>query len=245
MIWQPLIDELTQWRDAGLTPHLWLRDDDAVEPTVKLDRLIGLTAQYEAPLVLAIVPARTDARLAAHIRPIANVHPAVHGWSHTNHAPPNEKKQELGQHREKSAILVELTRGLARLRELHGNRLLSALVPPWNRIAHELIGELPHLGFTGLSVFGHKPMPHPPGLAIANCHIDIIDWQNGARCRDHRQLVAGLTAELMHSRLSDRAPVGVLSHHLVSDDDAFTFLADLFAATRNNCRWVVPEGFRA
>ena len=244
-LWKPVTDELMQWHKAGLTASLWLRDDDAVEPTSLLDRLIAMTARHRIPLVLAVVPAKTDERLAAHIRSIERVHPCVHGWAHTNHAPPGEKKQELGSHRKKSLVLDELTRGLACLRDLHGERLLPVLVPPWNRIAHDLIGELPGLGFAGLSTFGRKPMPHPSGLAIANCHVDLIDWKSGGRCRDHVELVAELAIELERSRLSGRAPVGLLSHHLVSDDKAFGFLDGLFAATEGSARWVVPEGFRA
>ncbi|MGE3831454.1 MAG: polysaccharide deacetylase family protein [Parvibaculaceae bacterium] len=245
MIWQPLIDELAEWRAAGLAPSLWLRDDDAVEPTPLLDRLVTLTAKRKIPLVLAVIPAKTDERLAAHLRSIEHVHPCVHGWAHANHAPPGEKKQELGGHREKSEVLVELTRGFARLRELHGERLLPLLVPPWNRVSPDIVAELPQLGFAAFSTFGHKPLPHPSGLAIVNCHVDLIDWKNGARCRDYGQLIAELAGELKRSRLSDQAPVGVLSHHLVSTDDVFAFLEGLFAATRGSAHWVVPQGFRA
>jgi hypothetical protein len=244
-LWKPVTDELAQWRAAGLTASLWLRDDDAAEPAPLLDRLIALTAHYRIPLVLAVVPAKTDERLARHIETFAGVRPCVHGWAHSNYAPAGEKKQELGNHREKSLVLDELTRALARLRELYGQRLLPVLVPPWNRIAPDVVGELPGLGFAGLSVFGRKPMPHPDGLAIVNCHIDLIDWRNGGQCHDHARLVAGLAAELERSRLSDRAPVGVLSHHLVSGDEAFDFLDGLFAVTEGAAGWIVPEGFRA
>jgi hypothetical protein len=246
-LWEPLVDELAQWREAGLVAQLWLRDDDAIEPTLLFDRLLALISRHGVPLVLAIVPAKTDERLAGHIRAVTHVHPAVHGWSHANHAPSGEKKQELGPHREKSAMLAELAHGFARLRSLHGDRLLPLLVPPWNRIAHELVEELPQLGFTALSAFGHKPLPRPRGLAIVNCHVDLIDWKNANRCRDYRDLVADLCGELERSRLSDRAPVGLLSHHLVSDDEAFDFLDGLLAATSgfDHCRWVLPEGFRA
>ena len=245
MIWQPLADELAEWRAAGLTPSLWLRDDDAIEPTPLLDRLIGLTACHDIPLVLAVIPARTDERLAAHIQSIAHVHPCVHGWAHMNHAPEGEKKQELGPHRDRSQVLDDLTRDFARLRDLHGERLLPILVPPWNRIDHDLIVDLPPLGFTGLSAFGRKPLPRAWGLAIVNCHVDLLDWKNGARCRDQAHLAAELADELKRSRLSDRAPVGLLSHHLVSTEDAFAFLEGLFAATRGFADWIVPEGFRA
>ena len=42
-IWEPLAEELERWRLAGRRADFWLRDDDAVEPTAELDRLLGLT----------------------------------------------------------------------------------------------------------------------------------------------------------------------------------------------------------
>ncbi len=59
-IWQPLAEELDRWNHAGRIASFWLRDDDAVEPTARLDRLLGLTRTFAIPAVLAVIPARTD-----------------------------------------------------------------------------------------------------------------------------------------------------------------------------------------
>jgi hypothetical protein len=241
-LWQPLHDELAQWSAAGRTVSLWLRDDDAIEPTPALDRLAGLARDHKVPVALAIIPARTGPALARRLAAENIIHPVVHGWSHANHAPPTEKKQELGLHRPRAAVLDELARGLARLRDFYGDRLTPMLVPPWNRIDPALLDDLPQLGFTGLSAFGYKPTARP-GLAVVNTHIDIVDSRAGNRCRDHATLVAGLVQELQEARAADdRRPVGVLSHHLVSDEDAFRFLADLFAVTAQSgaVNWKAP-----
>ncbi len=241
-LWQPLRDELARWRDADRAVSLWLRDDDAIEPTPALDRLADLACGHDVPVALAIIPARTAPALANRLAAEKIIHPVVHGWSHANHASPPEKKQELGLHRPRDAVLSELARGLARLREFHGDRLTPMLVPPWNRIDPSLLDDLPALGFTGLSAFGHK-LTSRPGLAVVNTHIDIVDSRAGNRCRDHGTLIAGLVQELQQARAAGgRTPVGVLSHHLVSDDDAFRFLADLFTITAQSgaVSWRAP-----
>ena len=243
-LWQPLQDELAHWRDAGLTASLWLRDDDAIETTPALDRFAGLTRDHGVPVALAIIPARTGPALADRLAGETHIHPVVHGWSHANHAPATEKKQELGLHRPRAAVLGDLTNGLARLRGFYGDALTPMLVPPWNRIDSSLLDDLPVLGFAALSAFGHK-LAARPGLAVINTHIDIVDSRAGNRCRDHGALITGLVEELREARAGGGArPVGVLSHHLVSDDDAFRFLADLFAVAAQSgaVSWPAPAG---
>jgi hypothetical protein len=236
-LWQPLHDELDLWRISGLTPELWLRDDDAIEPTPHLDRLITLIEEFHIPLALAIIPAHTGPALVRRLADATYVHPLVHGWSHANHAPPSEKKQELGIHRPRTAVLSDLAKGRERLSGLYGERLVSILVPPWNRIDPDLLNDLPALGFTGLSAFGHK-LHSRPGLTVINTHIDIIDSHAGNACRDHAWLVAALAGELAQARAAGGSPIGVLSHHLVSDERAFRFLEDLFtAAPHGLVRW--------
>ena len=152
--WRPLEEELQRWQSAGRTARLWLRDDDAIEPTAELEKLAKLAQAFQVPVVLAIIPARTGEHLARWLRSMPHIHPAVHGWSHHNHAPPNEKRQELGPHRPREVVLDELRQGLKRMRLLYAERLFPMLVPPWNRIDPALVEDLPRLGFAALSAFG-------------------------------------------------------------------------------------------
>jgi hypothetical protein len=241
-LWRPLQDELAHWRGAGRTADLWLRDDDAVEPSPALDRLIGLTRKFNVPVALAIIPSRTGPALAMRLDGERHIHPLVHGWSHANHAPASEKKQELGHHRPRDAVLGDLAMGFARLSELYGSRLVPMLVPPWNRIDVSLLDDLPALGFACLSAFGHE-LASRPGLTVANTHIDIVDSRAGNACRDHGVLVASLAKELAEAHAHGGRAVGILSHHLVSDEEAFRFLRDLFtiAAQSGAVRWRSPE----
>jgi hypothetical protein len=230
-------DEFARWHDAGLTAHLWLRDDDATRPSPRLDRLIALTAEFGIPVALAIIPAQALPDLAERLSRETHIHPVVHGWSHANHAPSWQKKQELGLHRPRAAVLNDLAAGFTRLSELHGERLVPMLVPPWNRIDPDLLDDLPALGYRALSAFGDK-FHSRPSLAVVNTHVDIIDSHANNACRDHAWLAASLAKELAAARASGGRPVGILSHHSVSDEEAFRFLRDLFtAATPARVSW--------
>jgi hypothetical protein len=240
-IWQPVHDELARWHDQGLTVELWLRDDDAFRPSPQLDRLIALTAEFGIPVALAIVPKQAKPPLAERLVPETHVHPVVHGWSHANHAWFWQKKQELGLHRPRPVVLNDLAAALAWLRELHGERLVPMLVPPWNRIDPDLVDDLPALGFRALSTFG-KDLQSTLGLPVINTHVDLINWRAGSVCHDHAWLVARLVKELTAARVEGGRPVGILSHHLVSEDKAFGFLRDLFtAATPTRVSWRAPS----
>jgi hypothetical protein len=240
-IWQPLHDELARWHNVDLKAELWLRDDDAFMPSPRLDRLIALTAEFTIPVALAIIPAMATTGLAKRLALETHIHPVVHGWSHANHAPFWQKKQELGPHRPRTAILNDLAAGLTLLSDLHGERLVPMLVPPWNRIDPGLLDDLPALGFSALSTFGNKLFSRP-GLPVVNTHVDIVDSHANNACRDHAFLVAILAEELAAARAAGGRPVGILSHHNVSDDEAFRFLRDLFtAAPPTRVSWSAPS----
>src|SRR5205823_4926640 len=108
-----------------------------------------------------------------------------------------------------------------------------------NRMAPELMPDLPGLGYGALSAFG-APVLEVAGLAVVNTHVDLIDFRGTRRCHEHDLLARNLAEELARSRLLDRTAVGILTHHLVGDPSATQFLNDLFLVTTNHpaCRWV-------
>ena len=118
-IWRPLVAELDRWEQHGMQARFWLRDDDAVIRTAALDRLLDLSRALAVPVTLAVIPKETGPALARRLDNAAGVSIAVHGWSHENHAPPGEKKQELGMHRGADAVLKELRAGTAHLSSLY------------------------------------------------------------------------------------------------------------------------------
>ncbi|MCS3743142.1 polysaccharide deacetylase family protein [Rhizobium sp. BK661] len=236
-----LRQELDRWRSAGRTARLWLRDDDAVEVTDALEQLLDTTRQATVPLTLAVIPAFTGEALVARLAREDHVLVAVHGWSHENHAGPDEKKQELGSHRHADVVLAQLRNGLDRLRLLHGPKLVPMLVPPWNRISAELVPRLEEQGFEVLSVFGRMRDNSP--IRLLNTHVDVVNARGQRGDRPHADLVRELVGEL-RTRFAGGEdpcarerpapvdePIGILTHHLVHGASERAFLARLFEET--------------
>ncbi len=240
-LWLPLELALERWTQRGRPATFWLRDDDAVEPTGALDRLLDLTSRFAIPLTLAVIPERTGAALARCLdrRPKALV--AQHGWSHENHAPADEKKQELGPHRPVEVILAELRLGVRHLSRLHGERFVPLLVPPWNRIDPALVPHLRGIGLSAISVFG--PVKSGPIRSI-NTHVDMIDWKCTRGGRDPAILVQEIVARLQQISTVE-ATVGILSHHLDHDEPAWMFLKELLERTTRHpaCHWAAASEF--
>jgi hypothetical protein len=239
--WRLLERELDRWAERRQQATFWLRDDDAVEPTGALDRLLDLTAGKSIPLTLAVIPEKTTDALARRLaqHPLTLV--AQHGWSHRNHARAGEKTQELGAHRPAEVVLAELRSGVLHLSRLHGARFVPLLVPPWNRIDPALLHHLDGIGLSALSVFGsEKPGP----VLSINTHVDLIDWKGTRGGREPAALVKEIVARMQHVAGTDAA-VGILSHHLDHDEPAWTFLAELFERTARHpaCRWAAVSAF--
>ena len=178
--WNALKMELDAWRDIGRPVTLWWRDDDVQRDTPALAKLLDLSRRYRIPLLLAAVPQGMDRTLASAISQIPLVWVCQHGFVHANHAPPGEKRSELGPHRPLQTMGRELLRGRDMLRDGVGDRVLPVLVPPWNRISDRLIKHLPRLGYGGLSTFGGRSTDRPTNrLTQLNAHVDLIDWHGG------------------------------------------------------------------
>jgi hypothetical protein len=233
--WAALGVELDRWREAGEVARFWLRDDDAVLPTPELDRLVMLSDRYSIPMTLAVIPLDTDEALARSLDAHPSVNVAVHGWSHRNFAGAGEKKEELGAHRSGAVVLSELKAGFDRLAALYPDTFTGVLVPPWNRIAAGLIPELEGLGFRALSVFGQEKQGPIP---LVNTHADIMDWHGTRGARADAAIIADILKRLSEMRMSG-STMGLLTHHLVHDAAAWSFIDRLFAftAAHPGCAW--------
>ncbi len=209
---------------AGTRFPFWWRDDDAVEPTPALDRLLALSERTRVPVALAVIPAALRPGLAEVVADRRGVIVLQHGWSHANHAPPGAKKAELaGQ--DPGARLDELARGRDLLAAVFGEAFLPVLVPPWNRIAGELVPALPGLGFCALSTFARDDKASAtPGLVQMNTHLDPVAWHEGRGLAAEEELLANL-AEAIETR--PREPFGILTHHLVHDFWTWRFIGDV------------------
>jgi peptidoglycan/xylan/chitin deacetylase (PgdA/CDA1 family) len=229
-----LEDEFARWRERGLTPRFWLRDDDATHPTPSLDRLLDLVGKYEAPLLLAAIPADATEALATRIDGERLVTPATHGYAHRRHTPEGTPAMELGGDRPAEEILADLKAGREKMLRLFEERLSGILVPPWNRLSREAAAHLHEVGFTALSTNSW----HEDGSALPqiNTQIDIVDWANGRRGRPLEWAMGELLRRLEQARERGGAPLGILSHHLVHDAQAWQTLEALI-------RYLKERGF--
>jgi hypothetical protein len=224
--WTPLASALQRARDAGWEPRFWWRDDDAAAETPALRRLLDLAERYRVPLALAVVPRRAQASLAAALAETPAAVALVHGLSHRNHAQPGEKKAEFGPQRPLSILTQEAEAGLEILRETLGREALPVFVPPWNRIAPDLVSALPGLGYAGLSRSRDRAPAAVGGLVEINTHLDPIDWHGSRSLCPPDTLIAAVAAAVDRrlAGLADRdEPIGLLTHHLAHDEPVWAF----------------------
>jgi len=250
--WQTLAAELDTWLDQGRQATFWWRDDDAGRPDPALDRLLRMAANVGLPLGLAVVPAWLTNGVAEAIR-LAPESLVVlqHGFSHTNHEteiPPGERKlrpAECGKARPIRAVLDEAVEGGRRLQVAFGSRSLPVFVPPWNRIAPEVLTGLPALGYQTFSTFGPRPTAEPvPGLLQVNCHVDPILWRQGKRFAGAAGTLEGLRAHLAARRqelLDPAEPTGLLTHHRDMEAPCWDFLGELLVRLRRHPAVTFPS----
>jgi hypothetical protein len=248
--WTDLQTELDAWQSAGRTATLWWRDDDAVQPSPPLDRLLALAAAQRVPVALAVIPADTGAPLRDHLAAdAADAWVLQHGWAHADHSANGERQNEYGPERPIAVRVDELAAGWRKLADFP--RAWPALVAPWNRIDPALLPALPQAGLTGVSTLGPRPATDAaPGVRQVNVHVDIMNWQTRRFAGDDAAL--GQVLAHLRARRDGTAdagePTGVMTHHSFHDEEAWTFIGALLAATRPHpaARWLTADAvFRA
>lgn len=241
--WEALTAELDLWAAAGRTAYFWWRDDDAVETTPALDRLLNLQGRSGIPLALAIIPARAQDSLVSRLSGRPGIAALQHGLAHENHAIAPEKKSEFPTTRPLSERLSDLRRGQALMRAQFSDRLLPLFVPPWNRLGTDLLPGMTAAGLSAVSGFApRKTYWAAPGLAWLNTHIDPIDWHGTDNPAAAHRSLAAAAAHLRAMRLGEMSEqaLGLLTHHLRHDDTIWEFMTVFLAMTGSHpaVRWL-------
>lgn len=232
---EQLVDLLERASARSTLIKLWWRDDDAIDATPALDRLLDIAGRYKLPLAIAVVPKQATEALAGRLNQEPLVSVLQHGWRHRNHSPDDRKKAEFGEHRPLEEMVGELTQGFDRLLALLPEQFLPALVPPWNRVCAAVREAQSSVGLLGLSTFGPA---ETDGAHRVNTHVDIIDWTT--RGLKQPDTIYGLLCDEVERRLAgSHEPIGILTHHLVHQDDSWGFLDELFGLLRSHptVRW--------
>ena len=248
--WDALTFELDAWADAKRVLPLWWRDDDAADSLPALATLLDMAEAFEVEVGLAVVPVLASEALAVDLGRRSQVAVLQHGYSHRNHAPEGERAIECGGARPVAEVLDELRRGRRRLAELFDARFAPILAAPWNRVDMAVAMRLDECGFAGLSTLGPRAQQaRPPGLAVANAHVDPLNWRAGGSFAGLDKALSGIIGE-MRKRLSGETepdePLGILTHHLQHDDATWAFLERLLDVTQRHpaARWLnVAEVF--
>jgi hypothetical protein len=248
--WRDLGDELDLWAGAGRRATFWWRDDDAVEDTPALARLLELRARFGVPVAVAAIPARAEATLARALDGVPATSVLQHGYAHLNHASDQQAKSELGRDRPVAAVLADLAAGRARLDAVFGDAWHPILVPPWNRIDAAVVAALPDEGYRGISAMGPRSSrDRASGLMRIDVHVDPIDWPVTRGFAGEDAVLAVALAHLRRRR-ADAAdadePTGLMTHHLAHDDGCWAFIETFLAATSAHPagRWIdAPTAF--
>ncbi|MDC0738457.1 polysaccharide deacetylase family protein [Cognatishimia sp. SS12] len=225
--WTPLRAELKRWHRKQLTLPVWWRDDDATAPSAALDHLIRLSEEVNIPVHLAVIPRDATPALAATLKGNDQMIPVVHGWAHANHEPEGENRCEFGLGAPLAQRQEQAAEGLRRLRGLMGATVAPMFVPPWNRVADDVLPHLPSLGFQSIS--GAHPNAQAaeiPDLAQINTHVDPLYWRPSRRLSEPQLLVdrcVRLLKRRRQGKTPNEPPFGLLTHHLVHDDRVWEF----------------------
>jgi peptidoglycan/xylan/chitin deacetylase (PgdA/CDA1 family) len=210
---------LEQQQAAGKTVAVFFRDDDVDEDEASLRRLLSLFAAKNVPVILGVIPARlTTAGIALLQQFSASAELVQHGWQHVNHETTG-RKCEFGASRSFEEQLTDLARGQARMNEAFG----AHWFPAWNRCTDETYQALAQLDFQVLSKLreSNAPLTGFPFQEIS-VTLDLYRWKDGAQLKPIDELVPDLAQQMRQD-----TPIGIMLHHKVMSDDAFTFLAAL------------------
>lgn len=232
----PIRQALARCVTEGVTIRYWWRDDDATHVTPALERLLTLSRDMDVAVALAVIPARAEKGLNDRLVAEPETDILVHGLSHQNHSAEGTKKAEFGANRPVDAMLADAGAGLERLRVMMGRTCLQVFVPPWNRIADQLVPSLASVGYRGLSTFGPIALaPAAPGLRQVNTHIDPIAWKAGGGLVDPPVIVEQISQAIlqrMNAPEGQAEPLGLLTHHMVHDEEIWRFSARLLETFR-------------
>ncbi len=240
--WGELKHELDAWGEEARLATFWWRDDDATDATKELEVLLGVSADLDIPISIAVIPRPATDTLAQRLNGRQRIGVLQHGFDHVNHAPPDEKKSEYGAHRPVERMLAELAAGRSALRPF--TACLDVLTPPWNRIDATLLPRLPGHGYSAVSTFGPRPMPSPtPGLRQVNTHVDPVNWRGHREFLGVRTVLARLVEHLSARRrkaVDPDEPTGLLTHHWIHDAETWRFIERLCERTRDHpaARWM-------
>lgn len=208
---------------------IFFRDDDVDKDEESLRRLLDLFVRRNVPLNLAVIPGCLTDSAVSYLVQTCSAHPELielnqHGWRHVNNE--REGRQcEFGVSRTFDQQLSDIALGKAKMTSAFGDMWFPVFVPPWNRCTEETFRALDRLDFLVLSrnevgapAVGHK-------FREISISLDLYQWRGGAAMRQIEAILEDLILQI-----TQREWTGVMLHHKVMSDEAFSFV-DLLLET--------------
>ncbi len=231
--WQTELKEnLALIQAEGKEVRIFFRDDDIDEDEDTLIRLLDLFLAHGIPLNLAVIPdLLTEATVKRlHMRELwipESLGLIQHGWRHINHEQAG-RKCEFGISRSLVDKFTDIARGKTRMEEAFGPRFFPAFTPPWNRCTEDTFGLLDELGFVVFSKDQGKELVQGHRFREISTTLDLYRWKGGAMLQP-----PDIITKTLISQLWELDQIGILLHHKVMDDTAFTFLDQLLKELRH------------
>jgi hypothetical protein len=206
--------------------RVFFRDDDVDENEATLRRLLELFLLRKIPINLGVVPGRLTMAGAELLMQNVSAAPALielnqHGWRHLNHEREG-RKCEFGPSRTYAEQLSDIAQGRTRMTEAFGAHWFPVFIPPWNRCVEDTYRALDQLGFRALSA--KQGSSNVTGYRFKEISItmDLFNWRGGASLKPAEEIVDELIVQLARPQT-----IGVMLHHKVMDEQAFSFLESL------------------
>jgi hypothetical protein len=232
--WELLKDEIEQWQQPV---NFWWRDDDAIKNTDALQTMLQLAVNHKTAVHLAVIPNQLQPSLSILKSPKNKPFSYVlqHGVEHKSYALANQRKIELGGSQDSTVLRHALANGRDTLKGAFDQQYLDILVPPWNRIADDIVETLSDIGYRKLSVLGSAKLIETQYQL--NVNIDIINWKTRTFAGES-VVLDKIISHLQNKRLNlqtgsgdilaNNRPCGLMTHHLDHDDKCWQFLDDFF-----------------
>jgi hypothetical protein len=264
-----LVRELDRWQANELIANFWWRDDDAQFDDDAFKRLIDLAGTESLPLVLAVSPMLMTDRFVARLNGLPGVLVAAHGYRHINHATAS-LKGEFGPDRPLEVMRGEIEELAGEFAARFPDRGIAMFVPPWHGLDSRLISDLERVGFKVLSMFESRVSrgleraaaqlraigsafprrsikPRRGSIERLDCSVSLLKYE-GPNITANPCCLEKVLRALSARRLGFlpvEQPIGILTHHLLHDEDAWTYLSQILMVTAHHpaTRYLPSEKF--
>lgn len=220
------LDPLRRNVDEAVGPiSFFFRNDDVGWEDARLFDLLDVFAQYEVPIDLAVIPKSISRPAAARLRKLVTERPEhvsvhQHGFAHVNHEQTG-RKCEFGDSRTSDLQHADIAAGKEMLNDLLGPITDSIFTPPWNRCTASTAACLQKEGFTLLSRDITAKQLDTPALTELPVSIDWFGQRKKVR------LALDEIGASLSAAVSSQAPVGVMLHHALVDDEEREMIGEL------------------